>query len=449
MDFLTPEWEDVDTQQPLILNTRTSGRISVMNTALDGSRTITEVSVLAALACDDPAEGKLQASNVLRKAPLPATAAEGRYFEHDGAYHFVLDLVERSRTHSIQVFRRIKDASYQLCRTIDPPSHFGVPACMSIRWPVGVVVTEVPPEGPETGWILFWNLETYKRFREVRLAHKTRAFEVDFDEEAGLIFVGTVYLSNNHDDVLHEQLHIDWRRVEGSAWNPSRVGRSNLEGYIKHISVIPDDEHFFKSSDNVHADIATDTLIVTYGWGLVLTRPYSKLKDRRFDCIKVAILHYCYVGERRSVGFTPIAPTLEVEQTAFGIGRLCQYATHRPPFSWMPLYHMIVIDLNAFRLDSMWTPKDHVFENVQAWLLETKGRPTSDSELSKDEERDPEAEDFFWHLWMDATTVYTIRTQSGLELVDFGLAVNPRPSPAAPDVSPKRQKQPARQARRR
>ncbi|PWN40039.1 hypothetical protein IE81DRAFT_325969 [Ceraceosorus guamensis] len=59
-----------------------------------------------------------------------------------------------------------------------------------------------------------------------------------------------------------------------------------------------------------------------------------------------------------------VVPTLQVDHTAFGMGRLCQFTAQQPPCSYLPFYHMIVIDLNAFRLDSAWTPKDHIFENV-------------------------------------------------------------------------------------
>ncbi|PWN40038.1 hypothetical protein IE81DRAFT_246894 [Ceraceosorus guamensis] len=161
-----------------------------------------------------------------------------------------------------------------------------------------------------------------------------------------------------------------------------------------------------------YADQRTDTLAVSYDWGISLLRPYSKIIDPRArHLIKVAILHYHVFLEKN---------TSDINNVSFGHqavanSRICQVMNAQGTSSKKE--HVFVIDLDSRRLDTHKTVREHPFEDVKVWHIQTRVFQQNGSAHEAGRER---WSDRLLHVHLDATTVWTNHYNAGLEYIDIG-----------------------------
>ncbi|CEH14818.1 WD40/YVTN repeat-like-containing domain [Ceraceosorus bombacis] len=209
-------------------------------------------------------------------------------------------------------------------------------------------------------------------------------FEAPWYLQASQIWLGTTYLSHSPITLPKVELTTHWRALEQTALAPVTLGRS-------------------------------------YIWGITLLRPYSKMIDPRGrHLIRVAILHYHVFGESirdvKNVWF---------RHQATANSRICQVMSTEGTSSKRKKEHVFVIDLDSRRLDTHKTVREHPFEDVKVWHIQTRVFRRNDSRHTE-----------FWSdrlldLHLDATTLWTNHYNAGLEYIDIGcLAKFSRHAPA-------------------
>ncbi|PWN39620.1 hypothetical protein IE81DRAFT_332198 [Ceraceosorus guamensis] len=421
----------------------------------------------------------------------------------EGSRHIVMSYQKSSSRPTLTVMDSVNATKFDETASIDLAEHFGAPVAARLRGPLCVMATITTnlleadlPEDDEAalGFILTWDLHKNSIISSWRLNAFHLVEHVDFDAVNNLVFlrneignVGVYCLLNDvetkftqlasvcnpfnfnlidlHDVVApwyipsssirasqiylgtallnlcenkarHCSLKVAWRCVEDSCLNPSVVKRGTLAGHIREYSTLLSQEHLghVEMSTSIRFDSKNNMLIITHEWGLILIKG---MRNASNASVMVGIIHYHVISEHSSSHRLGVQET----QRAFTTGRVCQAMTQMP-YKASALTHLILVDYDAFRLDTSWKWKKHPFENVKIWHIDQRSHQNNhkpDARLytaTQKRNKGWSCSDPFVGLHMDATTIYTLRTRSGLEYMDFGLASRPRSRPQKAEESP-------------
>ncbi|CEH14798.1 hypothetical protein CBOM_02618 [Ceraceosorus bombacis] len=125
---------------------------------------------------------------------------------------------------------------------------------------------------------------------------------------------------------------------------------------------------------------------------------------------KVALLHYHIVKKPQHLSALSRLSTKSASaanvSTSLCDGRVLQVLRQEPNEVHNKL-NLMIVDLDAHRLDGSWKPSKHAFENVRVWHLE---------------QRQPFAEDTLVDAYIDSCGVYTNSKLMGVEYIEIGLA---------------------------
>ncbi|CEH14792.1 hypothetical protein CBOM_02613 [Ceraceosorus bombacis] len=215
------------------------------------------------------------------------------------------------------------------------------------------------------------------------------------------IYVATAFIADQSPGIRHTPVTVRWRSAEEACFQPAYSARNSLFSYLtQYLGPASGD---VQEPLGVYVDIATDTLVQPFCWGLMLLRPYSEVRpEGNHELLRIGILHY---------HMPPPAKSSFVNHKSMSMSdsRVLQAMTQSPA-KHHDHTHLLIVDLKAHRLDPAWRPEKHVFEDVKVWHLEN----SRGGEVEGDELVD---------TCIDATTVYTSRKLSPVQYIDFDFGV--------------------------
>ncbi|PWN39622.1 hypothetical protein IE81DRAFT_332200 [Ceraceosorus guamensis] len=192
----------------------------------------------------------------------------------------------------------------------------------------------------------------------------------DLAQTAEQVLIGTAYCSaQKNENREHERLQVDIRW--DSPQDEPKARLRDFEGFRDFIETPSASGCYLDIIEpkvlEVHADHETVTLVLSYNWGLALVRPYTCIKSpEHWSSLRVAFLDYYVVGQ------SAVSERWEDVRRCrnhYASGRV--YHIHR---SEEGHEYGFFVDLDAYRLDPTWTPKHHLFENVNVWCSRRPAR---------------------------------------------------------------------------
>ncbi|PWN40040.1 hypothetical protein IE81DRAFT_246917 [Ceraceosorus guamensis] len=180
------------------------------------------------------------------------------------------------------------------------------------------------------------------------------------------------------------------------------------------------------SPEDVWSDVASETLVIVYQWGITLVRPYFCLNKKPYrGQIGVGFIRYTFpespfhTKDYSEEVLPDYILDAEMLHSSYSNGRVCQ-ALVEVPFQEPSFSHLLLVDLNCHRLDTLFECEQHPFENIRAWRIETREESIETLEDgSLPAQEDIVLTDALQSLYMDASTIFTLRSQSGLQYIDF------------------------------
>ncbi|CEH14815.1 hypothetical protein CBOM_02634 [Ceraceosorus bombacis] len=360
---------------------------------------------------------------------------------------------------------------------------------MLVRWPTCAVVLQTLPieeeARPMSATICYWDLQTRATTRTSQVEVHGRVHMIEFDLEAKLlilaleeavhiystnddrlvsrtvchpfefrtkdlpvyklseafldhgstilassqIYVCTAFLMDDKEGFKQTVIPLRWRAVEDTCLNPSCMRTDTLADFVRGYSLRPSGIVLQGSEMrpyNIQLDLASDTLITSFCWGVSLVRPFSWLSQPDLlPQVQVALVHYRLLYRRSPHVDETVA---HVCDSVFSQSRICQ-ALHEGTDGDTTYTHLVLIDLQHHRLNPLWQKKQsHFFEDVRLWHLESRSETVEEVNdpshpgFDLDGEQPWDVVDRVRELYMDATTIYIWRAKTGLHYIDFGIA---------------------------
>ncbi|CEH14795.1 F-box domain [Ceraceosorus bombacis] len=229
------------------------------------------------------------------------------------------------------------------------------------------------------------------------------------------IHIGTAFIHSTFHRTCSHPLAVRWCTVQQAGLKPGEGDGSTLLSHVRQWMHNVDSraEDQIRSPLQVRLDTRTDTAAISYRWGVMLVRPYSKLgKENERHLVHVGLLHYV-IPDRCCPG--GLSTYVSMDRMTISDGRILQSAKRFFPGMTGPgrVTDLLLMDLNKYRLDPAWRPTNHPFENVECWHLEQQVCTTVNG-----------LKDRLVDMAIDASTVYTLRKASGLHFLDYGVAAN-------------------------
>ncbi|CEH14812.1 F-box domain [Ceraceosorus bombacis] len=190
----------------------------------------------------------------------------------------------------------------------------------------------------------------------------------DLAQTAGQVLIGTAYCSvQRNENREYERLQVDIRWESPQDEPNSRLHYfDSFRDFIKAPSAPGAYLNGIEPKVlEVHADHETATLVLSYSWGLALVRPYTCIKSpEHWSSLRVAFLDYYLVGQS---AVSERRWNVRRSRNDYASGRVYQRLVERHEYGFF-------VDLDAHRLDPTWTPKHHLFENVNVWCSRRPAR---------------------------------------------------------------------------